>query len=90
MVEVKTIYKCDICGKESETNYMKIALPIPYYTASDYQMGHNRTDSISTFNGEVCKDCCKKIIKSMEAVCEQYGEYAYAGKYIKWAEVLTN
>ncbi len=51
MIEIKTIYKCDICGKESETNYKKITLPIPYYAASDYQMGHNRTDSISTFNG---------------------------------------
>ena len=26
MAEVKTIYKCDICGKESGTNYMNMAL----------------------------------------------------------------
>lgn len=77
-------YKCDICGKEVNSPYMKVRLPMPYFAASDWQMGHNKTDSLSTFTGDACKSCCKRISQAIEKSCEKYGEYAYAGKFIKW------
>ncbi len=80
------IIKCDICGREVDSAYMKVILPMPYFAASDWQMGHNKTDSLSTFTGGACKKCCKRIAKAIELSCKKYGEYAYAGKFIEWKE----
>ncbi len=65
---------------------IKVVLPMPYFAASDWQMGYNKTDSISTFKGDACKECCKRIAKAIELSCKKYGEYAYAGKFIGWKE----
>ena len=60
---------CDICGKEVDSAYMKVRLPMPYFESSDWQMGHNKTDSLSTFTGDACKKCCKRIAKAIELSC---------------------
>ncbi len=87
MAEInQKIYKCDICGTKSPDPFKKLILPLPYYEQSDWQMGHNKTDRVGLFGGDVCNKCCKKIINAIEPICDEYGEYAYIGKRIKWKE----
>lgn len=55
--EIKTIYKCDLCGKETIT--ASITYPVIFHT--EQTEGRSVKPYISKQNLDVCNDCCDKI-----------------------------
>lgn len=59
----KTIYICDICGKQTETNYTKMSLPCEYEVEEGYTIDNFR-------DCDVCLDCKAKIVNLFkERIC---------------------
>jgi endogenous inhibitor of DNA gyrase (YacG/DUF329 family) len=67
----KTIFKCDVCGKEinsdKESHYYNFReIDLPGWGSIDYSMGDDT-------NYDLCKDCFKKLkIKKLEGKTLKY------------------
>lgn len=67
MKEIKTIYTCDCCKKEVNSEEDLITVQLPYQMARDTTgsfISWEMIDEYQTSKGfEICQDCAKKIVE---------------------------